>query len=135
LEPKKLSQLNVAGGNIRNIALNAAFLAADSGKPVQMGHVLQSARLEAQKIEPRCLSRKSGGGHERDPSNHRRLALKGFDAADRKAVVEGLRAELTRVLSDPAARAEWAKSRRTLVLRLGTDAARTRTGRNAQTRR
>jgi SpoVK/Ycf46/Vps4 family AAA+-type ATPase len=51
LEPKKLSQLNVAGGNIRNIALNAAFLAADSGKPVQMGHVLQSARSETQKME------------------------------------------------------------------------------------
>jgi SpoVK/Ycf46/Vps4 family AAA+-type ATPase len=51
LEPKKLSQLNVAGGNIRNIALNAAFLAADAGKPVQMGHVLQSARSETQKME------------------------------------------------------------------------------------
>jgi hypothetical protein len=51
LEPKKLSQLNVAGGNIRNIALNAAFLAADSGNPVQMGHLLQAARTEAQKIE------------------------------------------------------------------------------------
>ncbi len=41
----------MAGGNIRNIALNAAFLAADLGKPVQMGHLLQAARLEAQKIE------------------------------------------------------------------------------------
>ncbi len=51
LAPKKLSQLNVAGGNIRNIALNAAFLAAESRKPVEMGHVLQAARLEAQKIE------------------------------------------------------------------------------------
>jgi hypothetical protein len=51
LDPKRLSQLNVAGGNIRNIALNAAFLAADSGRPVQMGHLLQAARMEAQKIE------------------------------------------------------------------------------------
>ena len=51
LDAKKLSQLNVAGGNIRNIALNAAFLAADSGNPVQMGHLLQAARMEAQKIE------------------------------------------------------------------------------------
>jgi hypothetical protein len=51
LAPKKLAQLNVAGGNIRNIALNAAFLAAESRKPVDMGHVLQAARLEAQKIE------------------------------------------------------------------------------------
>jgi len=51
LDLKKLAQLNVAGGNIRNIALNAAFLAAESGGPVQMMHVLQAARLEAQKIE------------------------------------------------------------------------------------
>jgi hypothetical protein len=48
-----------------------------------------------------------------------RLTLKGFDAADRKALVEGLRTELSRVLSDPATRAEWARSRRTPVLRLG----------------
>ena len=51
LDPGKLSQLNVAGGNIRNIALNAAFLAAESGTPVTMSHLMQAARLEAQKIE------------------------------------------------------------------------------------
>jgi ATPase family associated with various cellular activities (AAA)/Winged helix domain, variant len=51
LDPGKLSQLNVAGGNIRNIALNAAFLAAEAGAPVTMGHLVQAARLEAQKIE------------------------------------------------------------------------------------
>jgi SpoVK/Ycf46/Vps4 family AAA+-type ATPase len=51
LDPRKLSQLNLAGGNIRNIALNAAFLAAESDGPVEMAHVLQAARLEAQKIE------------------------------------------------------------------------------------
>jgi SpoVK/Ycf46/Vps4 family AAA+-type ATPase len=51
LDGKKLAQLNVAGGNIRNIALNAAFLAAESGTPIHMAHVLQAARLEAQKIE------------------------------------------------------------------------------------
>jgi hypothetical protein len=51
LDPGKLSQLNVAGGNIRNIALNAAFLAAESKSPLDMGHLLRAARLEAQKIE------------------------------------------------------------------------------------
>jgi hypothetical protein len=51
LEPAKLSQLSVAGGNIRNIALNAAFLAAESKGPVKMAHLLEAARLEAQKIE------------------------------------------------------------------------------------
>jgi predicted nucleic acid-binding protein len=55
LNHTKLAQLNVAGGNIRNIALNAAFLAAEARTPVQMVHVLHAARLEAQKIE-RALS-------------------------------------------------------------------------------
>jgi hypothetical protein len=48
---EKLARLHVAGGNIRNIALNAAFLAADSGEPVGMAHLLRAARAECAKIE------------------------------------------------------------------------------------
>ena len=55
LDCQKLAQLNMAGGNIRNIALNAAFLAAQAGPPVTMAHVLTAARLEAQKLD-RALS-------------------------------------------------------------------------------
>jgi hypothetical protein len=51
LNLKKLSQLNMAGGNIHNIALNAAFLAAHGGTPVEMNHLMEAARLEAHKIE------------------------------------------------------------------------------------
>jgi hypothetical protein len=51
LEPGKLAQLNVTGGNIRNIAMNAAFLAADDCRPVHMRHVLQAARNEYMKLE------------------------------------------------------------------------------------
>jgi SpoVK/Ycf46/Vps4 family AAA+-type ATPase len=51
LDTGKLARLNVAGGNIRNIALNAAFLAADAGEPVRMRHLLQAARAEASKLE------------------------------------------------------------------------------------
>ncbi len=51
LDTRKLSQLNVAGGNIRNIALNAAFLAADVGEPVRMTHLLHAARSEYAKLE------------------------------------------------------------------------------------
>ncbi len=47
------------------------------------------------------------------------LTLKGFDPADGRALIEGLRSELTRVLADPLTRAEWARSHRTPVLRLG----------------
>jgi len=48
-----------------------------------------------------------------------RLVLKGFESGSEKALVEGLQAELQRALADPAARAEWARSHRTPVLRLG----------------
>jgi hypothetical protein len=51
LNHKRLAQLNVTGGNIRNIALNAAFLAAQAGTPVEMANLLEATRLEAQKIE------------------------------------------------------------------------------------
>jgi hypothetical protein len=47
-----------------------------------------------------------------------RLVLAGFDPAERGALVEGLRGELSRVLADPATRADWARSHRTPVLRL-----------------
>jgi len=42
---------SLAGGSIRNIAMNAAFLAAEAGTPVAMPHLLQAARSEAAKRE------------------------------------------------------------------------------------
>jgi hypothetical protein len=57
----KLARLNVAGGNIRNIALNAAFLAADSGEPVRMNHLLRAARSEYAKIERLLTDAEIGG--------------------------------------------------------------------------
>jgi AAA+ superfamily predicted ATPase len=51
LDLARLARLNVAGGNIRNIALNAAFLAADAGEPVRMTHVLHAAHSEYAKLE------------------------------------------------------------------------------------
>jgi hypothetical protein len=47
----KLARLHVTGGSIRNIALNAAYLAADADQPVDMAHVLQAAHSEAAKRE------------------------------------------------------------------------------------
>ena len=41
----------MSGGNIRNIALNAAFLAAEAGEPVRMAHLLRAAHGEAAKRE------------------------------------------------------------------------------------
>ena len=51
LDYTKLSRMHAAGGNIRNIALNAAFFAADSGEPVTMEHLLHAAHHEAGKRE------------------------------------------------------------------------------------
>ena len=51
LDFAKLARLNVPGGNIRNIALNAAFLAADADQPIAMEHLLQAARSEYLKLE------------------------------------------------------------------------------------
>ncbi|MTJ08593.1 ATP-binding protein [Anabaena sp. UHCC 0204] len=48
---KKLSSLNVAGGNIRNIAKNATFLAAEANESVMMKHILQAAKSEYVKLE------------------------------------------------------------------------------------
>ncbi|WP_204150141.1 ATP-binding protein [Leptolyngbya sp. CCY15150] len=50
LNLKKLAKLNIAGGNIRNIALNAAFLAAENRQPVMMSHLLRSAQSEYAKL-------------------------------------------------------------------------------------
>ncbi|HLP88449.1 MAG TPA: ATP-binding protein [Nostocaceae cyanobacterium] len=46
----RLARLNIAGGNIRNIALNAAFIAADAGEVVMMKHIKQAATIEYVKL-------------------------------------------------------------------------------------
>lgn len=51
LDYAKLARLSMSGGNIRSIALNAAFLAADEGAAVGMKHLLQAAHTEAAKRE------------------------------------------------------------------------------------
>jgi SpoVK/Ycf46/Vps4 family AAA+-type ATPase len=51
IDVNKLAKLSVTGGNIRNIAINAAFLAADSNEPVKMKHLLSAARSESAKLE------------------------------------------------------------------------------------
>lgn len=61
LDMKKLARLNVAGGNIRNIALNAAFTAADEGEPVRMKHLLYAARSECAKLEKSLSEAEIGG--------------------------------------------------------------------------
>jgi hypothetical protein len=47
----KLARLDVPGGTIRNIAMSAAFLAAESDVPIGMEQLLRGAQLEAAKRE------------------------------------------------------------------------------------
>jgi len=51
LDVQKLAQLQIAGGNIRNIVLQAAFIAADRREPIRMQHILRAARYEYAKLE------------------------------------------------------------------------------------
>jgi SpoVK/Ycf46/Vps4 family AAA+-type ATPase len=51
LVPERLAKLSIAGGNIRNIALNAAFLAAEADEAVMMKHLLIAAKREYLKLE------------------------------------------------------------------------------------
>jgi hypothetical protein len=51
LDYAKLARLSATGGSIRNIALNAAFDAAEDGEPVSMRHLLHASHAEAAKRE------------------------------------------------------------------------------------
>ncbi|MEU8517594.1 ATP-binding protein [Kitasatospora sp. NPDC048722] len=51
LDLDRLARLQASGGMIRNIAVNAAFLAASAGTPITMPHVLSAARSEFEKLE------------------------------------------------------------------------------------
>ena len=61
LDADKLARLNVAGGNIRNIALNAAFLAAEESGPVRMMHLSCAARSEYAKLDKTLTGNETKG--------------------------------------------------------------------------
>jgi SpoVK/Ycf46/Vps4 family AAA+-type ATPase len=51
LDYERLARLNLTGGNIHNVALHAAFLAAEAQANVTMPLVLAAARSEFQKLQ------------------------------------------------------------------------------------
>jgi SpoVK/Ycf46/Vps4 family AAA+-type ATPase len=51
IDVHRLARLQLAGGNIRNVAVNAAFIAAERGESISMHHVLAASRAEFIKIE------------------------------------------------------------------------------------
>jgi hypothetical protein len=48
-------QAEVTGGNIKNIALNAAFLAAANAGVIGMKHIIRSTKREFQKMGRLCV--------------------------------------------------------------------------------
>jgi SpoVK/Ycf46/Vps4 family AAA+-type ATPase len=50
LDIARLASFDLAGGNIRNIALVASFMAADEDLPVNMAHIARATRQEYAKI-------------------------------------------------------------------------------------
>jgi ATP-dependent 26S proteasome regulatory subunit len=61
LDFERLARLDMAGGNIRNIALNAAFLAADEGTAIGMAHALRAAQSEYAKLERTLTDAETAG--------------------------------------------------------------------------
>jgi hypothetical protein len=51
LDWQRLAQLNVSGGSISNIALNAAFMAAANGGRVSMAMIFEAAKAELHKLD------------------------------------------------------------------------------------
>ncbi|MBC8115460.1 MAG: ATP-binding protein, partial [Candidatus Saccharimonas sp.] len=51
LDLDRLARLNVTGGNIHTIALNAAFASANDGPQLSMPHILKAARAEYRKLQ------------------------------------------------------------------------------------
>jgi ATP-dependent 26S proteasome regulatory subunit len=64
LDLEALARLEISGGNIRNIALNAAFLAAGEAVDIRMEHVLHAARREYAKID-KMITEAEFGSHLR----------------------------------------------------------------------
>lgn len=56
LDYRKLGRLNISGGHIKNIAINAAFFAADEDAGISMDHIRKAARLEYAKMEKQLSS-------------------------------------------------------------------------------
>ena len=105
----KLAKLSVAGGNIRNIALNAAFLAADDGAAIAMSHLLQAAHGEAAKRDRADFGRgNTGMGMKQVLVDIENLVLKGFRYEDRHAIAAALQDELVRLLATPETAARLA---------------------------
>lgn len=61
IDYERLAQLNVSGGIIRNIAMQAAFLAAEDQTAIGMSHLLAATRAEYSKMDKPLTSAETRG--------------------------------------------------------------------------
>nr|WP_294510114.1 ATP-binding protein [uncultured Rhodopila sp.] len=61
LDFPRLAQLAVAGGGVRNISLNAAFLAAEAGEKLSMRHLLAAAHADRSKQDRQVAGHETRG--------------------------------------------------------------------------
>jgi SpoVK/Ycf46/Vps4 family AAA+-type ATPase len=57
-------QFKITGGNIKNIALSAAFLAAEDGGAITMPHLIHATKREYQKMGKLCTEADFGGYYD-----------------------------------------------------------------------
>ncbi len=57
-------QFKLSGGNIRNVATNAAFLAASENKEINIFHLINAVKMEYEKIGKLCLKNDFGEYYE-----------------------------------------------------------------------
>jgi SpoVK/Ycf46/Vps4 family AAA+-type ATPase len=58
------NRLNITGGNIKNIVLNAAFLAAENSGVINMKHMVHAARREYEKMGRLCTAAEFAPYHQ-----------------------------------------------------------------------
>lgn len=59
-----LAGLKITGGNIKNVALSAAFLAADDSGKIRIEHIIKATKREFQKMGKLCTSGEFGKYYE-----------------------------------------------------------------------
>ena len=64
LEMLPEAQFKLAGGDIKNIIVNAAFLAAEDSRSITMEHMIKAAKREFQKIGEVCSQSEFGKYYE-----------------------------------------------------------------------
>ena len=114
IDAAALGRLSLTGGNICNVALSAAFLAADRGEPVGMSHVAQAARARVR--QARAPAARSGGARmDVTPRTVAlmvdELVLDGLDPND-ALVAKALRDALAPALAEHGLQAASGDSRR-----------------------